>query len=174
MLTILNVMENICKKINRVIESLSSVTILVMTAIVLAQIVTRYFFGFSLPWSEELTKLLMVWFVLLCIPVLHYDDEHIALTFIFEKLSKKVQIVAQLIIFLLIMGFGIVLSYSGTIYTIDNMHVTLPATGLPRFWLYACLALGGYLLVFEGLTLVLRTLGQLLGKIEYNEEEGSV
>ena len=54
--------NNIFVKIfNHIEEALLSVTFVIMTLICFIQVITRYIFHYSMPWSEEVLRALFVW-----------------------------------------------------------------------------------------------------------------
>lgn len=52
---------------------------LVISALVFTQVLTRYVFMYSLPWLEELTRFLMVWMVMLGTAVAVKEKQHIVI-----------------------------------------------------------------------------------------------
>lgn len=49
------------KIVVRALRTLSFLMFVVMIAVVFAQVILRYFFGMPLAWSDELSRLLLVW-----------------------------------------------------------------------------------------------------------------
>lgn len=163
----LDKLEKISRKINNGIVYVSVVCVFLMTLIVTIQIVCRYVFNFSLPWAEEISKMFMVWFALLCAAILVYEEKHVAVTFIVDRVRDRGQLIIKLFFNVLIGAFSIVLVYSGLIYTIDNFSVIMPASGLTRFWLYAPMPITALFMVYHSVVLTIRTIMQLQGKIPY-------
>ena len=58
-------MDMLFKALNRVLYFVSISAMGVMLALIFVQVITRYFFGFTFDWSEELSRFLFVWVVLL-------------------------------------------------------------------------------------------------------------
>lgn len=165
-------MDQISIKVNKFIEYISAVFVLVMTSIVLIQITTRYIFNFSLPWAEEISKLFMVWFALLCAAVLVYEEKHVAITFIVERVNIRAQLIISLVFNILICLFTILLLYAGLVYTVDNINVILPASGITRLWLYIPLPIMAFVMIYHTIVLIIRTFKQYRGEIPYKKGEG--
>lgn len=51
--------------IRRVLDAAAAILLVVVLALTTSQIVFRYVLGISMPWTEELTRLLFVWLVLI-------------------------------------------------------------------------------------------------------------
>lgn len=163
----LDKLEKISQKINKGIEYVSVVCVFLMTSIVSVQIVTRYIFNFSIPWAEEISKMFMVWFALLCAAILVYEEKHVAVTFIFDRFKDRGQLIITLFFNFCIAAFSIVLIYSGFIYTLDNFFVIMPASGLTRFWIYAPIPIMALFSLYHCVVLIIKTIQQLQGKIPY-------
>jgi TRAP-type C4-dicarboxylate transport system permease small subunit len=152
------------------VEGFSNLCLWVMTIIVMVNIVTRYVLGFSFAWSEEISKLLMVWFTLLIAAVMVFEDKHIAITFIFDRLSVKSRIKTKIFFDVLVIIFSIIVTYSGVIYLMDNYKVTLPASGISRFWLYLPVPIMGVLMFIYGISLIFKGQQQLKGNVPFIEK----
>lgn len=63
-----------------------------MFLIFIALIVTRYFFSYSPPWSEEISRFLLIWISMLGASVLVLYQDHFALHMLVERLSAKAQL----------------------------------------------------------------------------------
>ena len=69
------------------------------------QVVGRFFFNSSGAVSEELAKIMFVWFVLLGAALLFGEKGHMAIELGLDMMSPKKQTIFQIIISLLILGF---------------------------------------------------------------------
>ena len=91
----------------------SQILLIIMTGVIVALVISRYFFLYSFSWAEELTKYLMVWMVLLGAAIILRRDEHIKVDYFFNLLPKKVAIVVQIIFRLLVIIYLVVLCKEG-------------------------------------------------------------
>jgi len=158
---------------NKFIEAVGNVCIWGMFAIIFINTALRMFFGYSFPWAEEISKLLMVWMALLVSATLcFYESRHVALTFLFEKLRPRAQIVALLIFNTLTLVFSLILANSGYWYVYDNLKAVLPASGLPRWLLYLPLPLGGVILALFSAYMIWKRILQLKGTVPYEIKTG--
>lgn len=93
-----------------------------MFIIVFANVVTRYLFGISLVWIEEVSRILMIAICFIGAGLALREGRHVAIEFVIdliknEKLNKTVRAINGLII-LTFMGF---LSYLGFMYSRETM-----------------------------------------------------
>lgn len=51
--------------VRRVLDATAAVLLVIVLALTCSQVVFRYILGISMPWTEELTRLLFVWLVLI-------------------------------------------------------------------------------------------------------------
>jgi C4-dicarboxylate transporter DctQ subunit len=126
-----------------------------MTVIVLAQVCTRYVFGFSFKWSEEVARYLMVWMVMLSASVALRDNAHIRVDFFTQMMSPRLVHALTLVTRIAIVGYLGVLTWQGWL-TAQFMEVTRFASlNVSMYWAYLALPVGGSLmLVFESINIM--------------------
>ena len=86
--------EKIDKALEVVFKIMKALLILVLTAMVvilMAHIIFRYVINNSLTWSEELLKIMLVWFGMMSVAVLAARREHVAIVVFKEHMPKTVQ-----------------------------------------------------------------------------------
>ena len=86
--------EKIDKALEVVFKIMKVLLILVlvsMVVILMAHIIFRYVLNNSLTWSEELLKIMLVWFGMMSVAVLAARREHVAIVVFKEHMPKKVQ-----------------------------------------------------------------------------------
>ena len=107
-----------------------------------AQIASRYIPNVKLVWTEELSRLIFVWYALLSIAVAYIEDKHLSLDILYEKLGPKAQrfldgleVVLTLVVSLVITvkGFGLL----GTVKI-----QTSPILQVPMSVFYAAIPVG--------------------------------
>jgi len=169
-LTLFHKVTKLFQGANKIIEVIGNLCIWGMFAIILANTLLRTIFGYSFPWAEEISKLLMVWMAMLVAALALYEGRHVALTFLFEKIKPKYQVIALLIFDILTLVFSLILADSGDLYVWDNMDAVLPASGLPRCVLYAALPAGGIVMAVYSVYLIWKRILQIKGTVPYELE----
>ena len=128
----------------RVVVGLGFTTIVVLT---IAQVFFRFALDSPLTWSEELSKLLLVWVVFVGAAVVCWDGRHLSVDVFFRKLptplrrAVRVFNVAVAVIFL-----GILVYTSIPIIELDNL-TDMGALGIPSGWIRAPATVGGGLMI---------------------------
>lgn len=134
---------------------LSQVALAIMTLIVLSQVVTRYAFGFSFRWSEEIARYLMIWMVLLAASVVTRRDGHIRVDYFAGRMSPLVARLFSVLSRAAIIGYLGVLIYEGVMTAFFMATTRFASIDVSMFWPYLALPIGGCLmLVFEFVNLI--------------------
>jgi len=121
---------------------------LVMASVVTAQVVSRYVFGDPFTWTEELARYVFVWLSMLGMAIGVKYGAHIALDLLEKKLrgvSWKILIAVNQ---LLILAFGVFLTYSGFKLMQVGTRQTSPSLSLPMEWVYVVIPVSGLLIIF--------------------------
>lgn len=115
-----------------------------MVAVIFLQVIMRYVFNNSLPWSEELGKFFFVWITWLGISLGERVGEHIKITMLTDRLPFKVAQVVNILSEIIVIaicavtfyyGMSLVFSQMGTHYAgiKDQRFLGLPGCGC-RLW----------------------------------------
>lgn len=116
------------------------VTILVsMVGILVVHIFFRYVLNNSLTWSEELLKIMLVWFGMLSVAVLAARREHVAIVVFKSRMPQKVQDFLTKLTQLIIVGICILLVVVGVQYCMKAGFRLTPALRIPYTWAYAAI-----------------------------------
>ena len=83
-----------------------------MLVICFSAVIMRYVFNDPWTWSEEVILVIIVIFGYLCISIDVYNDEHIALTFLYNAVHKWAKTALDCLRHILIGGFFLPVSYT--------------------------------------------------------------
>jgi len=129
---------------------LASIFLLGITSLlVIYQVATRYLLNKPSSWSESVITYGFIWLVMLCGAYVFGQREHMNMTFVIEKFSKKIQILLELIselfiaflaVFPMIMG-----GYTGAM---GQMHQLEPSTKIPMGIIYMVIPIAGFCILF--------------------------
>jgi TRAP-type C4-dicarboxylate transport system permease small subunit len=113
---------------------LCRVMLVVMTAVIVALVTSRYFFSYSFPWAEELTRFLLIWMVMLAAALIQRRDDHIRVDFLAEKLPPRARAVVALVLRLLIIDLLLLLIRYGWTSALGMYITRAPALGVSMTW----------------------------------------
>ncbi|QCX32893.1 TRAP transporter small permease [Caloramator sp. E03] len=139
--------SNLLNKISSFFEYLASIFLGLMIMIVSFQVFTRFFFSFTLRWSEEITMLLMVWFGFIGIALGVKKDIHLSIEAIVNLFSNNTKKIIYKVDELITLIFGIFTAFYGYRLVVEAKGSTLPATQWPSSMLYLMVPLSGVLIV---------------------------
>ncbi len=80
-------MNTLLKKVRSVLYWISVVAMTIMLLLIFSQVITRYFFGITYEWSEELARFLFVWVVFLGSALIMGESGHLAVPRLPNKLK---------------------------------------------------------------------------------------
>lgn len=137
------------------LEALSGLLLLVTIILIFIQVITRYVFFYSLPWSEELCRYLFIWFVYLSLSVTIRENISIRIDFLDQILKGKAKDIVNLIVDIL--GFCILLVFVYSSYKLFLMGFKskTPAMRIPFYVIYSIMPVGYALSALEMLICII-------------------
>jgi C4-dicarboxylate transporter DctQ subunit len=140
-----------------------AVALAVMTVVVFAQVVFRAMSA-SLPWSEELSRYLMIYLTYLGVSVGVKRKSHIAVEFLVNRFPVKVQNTVEIITNIIcIICCAIIFFYGMQLVGITMMQKS-PALRIPMGAAYFSLVLGGLLMIIHFLINTLDSFRDIFNK----------
>lgn len=139
----------------RLLDVGAALLLFAVLTIILAQIVARYVIGISMPWSEELSRLLFVWLIMLAAA----HSQHIKVSLVEDWLSGRARRAWQVLLHLIeaaTAGFLAIMAYELSEFVRYDSFTTLPVS---IRYLYLATAVGGALWALAAIGRALRTPG---------------
>ncbi len=121
-----------------------------MAAIVFVNVFCRFVLQFSLSWADELAQVLMVWLTFLGAGVAMRDRLHYAFDYLVRSLPWRWQRRALMLGHALGIAMTLLLIYWSAKVSLLITDWVMPATGMPRSWVYAACPVGcAFLLIYQ-------------------------
>ena len=137
-------METLRKRLDKVLEFICCTLLALMTILVTWQVVSRYVLNNPSTVTEELVLFSFVWMGLLGGAYLFGKNEHMAMTFLFDKLCEKNQIKVRIFFELVIMAFAVfILVFGGWNMSKLSMGQLSSSLQIPMGYIYLALPLSG-------------------------------
>ena len=137
-------METLRKGLDKALEFICCVLLALMTILVTWQVISRYLLNSPSTITEELVLFSFVWMGLLGGSYLFGRNEHMAMTFLFDKLSEKNQSKVKLFYEVIIMAFAVlVLVFGGWNMSKLSMGQLSSSLQVPMGYVYLALPLSG-------------------------------
>jgi TRAP-type transport system small permease protein len=118
-----------------------------IVAIVFYEVVGRYVFNQTPTWAESLALVLVLYVTMLGAAVAVRDAGHIGMDSVVVLLPLHVQRWFEIVIHILVAGFGASMAYNGWILGMSVSSYLIPNLGLPEITRYIPLSLSGCLIV---------------------------
>lgn len=132
-------------------EAVLGIVLLIMAALVLMQVTSRYLLHQSLSYTEELVRYLFVWSVFLGISAGVRRQEHLQVRFVLDRLPPVTRRVFETVTWLMMAGFFALVGRHGwdVVQLQATTGQTTAALGMPAWWLGASVPVGSALVILR-------------------------
>jgi C4-dicarboxylate transporter DctM subunit len=113
------------------------------------QVLSRYFFGFSVYWAEELVRYLIIWSNFIGASMIITKDEHISVSYFLDKFNDWHKILINQFTNVMNLIYSLMLAYTGAILVFDaylGKYVSDSRMETPMWIPYMILPLAGLLI----------------------------
>lgn len=154
------------KKLSEVLARILRVLVIALTvALVLdvtLQILGRYILRTPYPWTEELSRLLLVSIVTLAAPLAAKDDRYVRVDVLTNRLPEKVRGIFVPLTDLLVAVFLFFVAYQAIGLTRTGALQKTPVLRVPMSWAYGCMivcpALSGFYFALNAVSALKRAI----------------
>jgi TRAP-type C4-dicarboxylate transport system permease small subunit len=134
------------KRLGALVESAAGVLLAVIVVIVLVQVFARYLLRLSLSWPEELARYVLVWLMFLGVAAAAASRSQIDVDTLLDLVSPRIRRGLEALAALAgLLAVGVLVWTSRPLFGPASQS-TSPATGIPSFWIYLAVPVGGALL----------------------------
>ncbi len=138
---------NLLPDLARPLRLIVGILFAAIVALTIAQVGFRYLLGAPLIWSEELSKLLLVWMVFLGAAAIAFDGKHLDVDVVFKALPRPARTAVRWLNLAVAVAFFAAMGW----YALDIIEIeswaSLGATGLSAAWVRAPAAVGAVLII---------------------------
>jgi len=148
--------QRLVRVAERLLEEAAAVLLLGLCVVTLAQVISRYAFAVSLVWVEEAARFLFTWVIWLGAAVGLRRGQHIAFTFVAERLSRRGQALLGSLVDVMVVGFLGLLVVQGwqvAESVANTTYIAIPWLSVRYAYLVTVLV-GGLMLLIQLWTLV--------------------
>jgi len=133
-------------KKSNIVEIIIALQVAVLSVVVLLQVFFRYVLNYPLAWSEELSRFLLIWVVLLGAAIGIKRKSHFSVDIVFkkfpEKLQQRIQFAIDVFLFILIFDVMVI---NGVYLANLTFRQISPALHLRVSYVYSAVLVGGIL-----------------------------
>lgn len=149
---------------------LTAALLLAMVVIVFWNVVSRYFLGISIAWSEEISRFMLIWVVFLGTVLAYIKDEHLSLDILIKVLPKKAANTMQVVADLGVLYAIQIIVRGGYSLTMQSWDWLSPAAAVPYACVYLIIPIAGVALFIMTIAKMINHINILLGKTKDKEE----
>ena len=161
----LNAILRAVDNINDWVGKVLSFGVLFMFALVLTEVIRRYFFNSPTVWGNELTQLTFGVYVVLCGGYILRWGGHVNVDILYDRFSARGKAIADIITFaLFIMFCGMMLAYGGSLAweSLSRFEHSQSAWNPPLYPMKLMIPTGAFLLLLQGIAKLVRDILTLL------------
>lgn len=170
-----NIGTNIIRFTDRLQKAINMILGLILACfmtIIFLQIIGRNFLHFSIWWSEEVSRYLFLWLIMLGVNVSIYQKNMLRLEILDMVLPKRVKGVIDLIVDILSLTVVFALLYCSILYIKDlGTNQIAPTLGIQMRYVVLCLPIGMSLSIWTQIVVIIDRL-RVLFKKNHGEQEG--
>ena len=141
----------------RLTEVLAAFIGTAFTTMIFAEIVTRYFFHFSIYWVNSVAEFLLVWFFLIGAGLALRHNAHVGFEFVLDKMPKRLAYIVFIFSRLIIVLFCAVMAWSGYLTLGPASRQIEGATQVSFLWVMLAFPIGFALLLYHQIALLVGT-----------------
>ena len=147
-------------KFNKLLEVLCGIALAGMTGLIFLQVLVRFVFAklhmqISVPWTEELSRYLMIWAIFVGAAVVARRADALAVEALVQAVPASAGRVIKFAAHLLALAFYGLVFKVGLDWADFGMSETSPVLGLPMVWVYSSMAVGSVLTIMNAVVLLL-------------------
>ncbi len=138
-LHIISFVGNVANRIGEILSILSFIGLLIS---IFLQVICRFLLGFSLMWSEEIGRYLMIFLSYVIFGVLGKEGGILKVEFVVDRLPRKLARVVRVLADAGSLFFLCSMCYFGFKLVRFTMGSTTVVTGIPKGYIYLCIPVG--------------------------------
>ncbi|WP_171038121.1 TRAP transporter small permease [Aquibacillus sediminis] len=134
-----------------------AVSLLSLSIIVFSIVITRYFFDYAPPWSDELPRYIMVWLTFIGMSYCVRKGEHVVVDILFARMKGKFKKYYFSFTLLVCTVFSGILTYYGWNLTLKMFEINQQSVslGIPMAYIYLAIPVGCFLMAKNFLHLLI-------------------
>ncbi|MFZ7946122.1 MULTISPECIES: TRAP transporter small permease [Bacillaceae] len=141
--------------LNKAVGYILALMLGIMSILIIAQVISRFFIHFPLTWSEELSRYLMVYIVFAGASLAMRHNKLISIELLPESLSYQKRKILLMIVMILSIVFFAILFFQGLTMIERVMPQTSASLGISMAVPYAAIPIGSLLLALNSIAFIL-------------------
>ena len=141
------------KVLDKILETVLGILVAVMVAACFWQVFTRFILNSPSKYTEELLRYMLIWTTMMGVPYAYGKDRHLSINIITKTFTAHGKLLTSIGIEILILVHSVfVMIAGGWMVTMNSAGQISPALHMPMEFYYACVPIGGVLMVLYSLS----------------------
>lgn len=139
-------MKKVVVSINNIFKLIMALSLGLMASLIFLNVILRYVFNSGLIWSEEISRYLFLWMIVIGIVIGVKENSHFEVDIVTSMVPKKAQKILYVISNLIVLSISILIIIGSWKMSVLNIHSKTPVIGIPLVLIYGCGVLIGTLI----------------------------
>src|SRR6056297_62595 len=135
------------KIIDKTLDFLAIISLIIITIVTFAQVVSRYVFNFPIPWAMDIIRLSFVYLIFLGTAIGVREKGHLNIDVLINLLPIKNKII-NILIDIVTLAFISFLSYQGFVWINASMAQGTPYLGIDMDYMYFAIPFTGIFMIY--------------------------
>lgn len=157
-------MRKLLDGVETAVRAVSAVVMFVSVLVIFIQVISRYVFNYTPPWSEELARTGNVWMTFLGIGLVSRVREHIRIDFVDYLFGEKGRYACLILEAAASLAFFALVGWEGYKTLRPVLRQTMPGLQISLFWAYLVIPIGSVLLLVFTIDHLVRSTRKFFGK----------
>jgi TRAP-type C4-dicarboxylate transport system permease small subunit len=155
-------------------QTLAALFLFVIVSTMGAQVFARYFFGSPFSWSEEVSRMALIWMSFMAAAFVMAQQRHITVDVLSHRLSVRGQLWLECLSHIIVAGTCLMLLIGGLHFVWYMGKVGTPSLEIPKSLWYGAVSVGMLLMSIHSVVNLLQVLaaGRPTARDGMDEEEG--
>ena len=158
-------LQTVWNLVQRITYAIAGFTMLAVIALIFINVLCRYFFLYSIPWCEEVTRYMFIATIFLTLNIMVSQRAELRVDLLDNFLKGKAKLVVSCIVYLIVLITLGIMTYSGIMLTIAGKISVSPSLHIPMYIVYGLIPLG------YGLTIISVVINMVNDWKEYRKGE---
>lgn len=157
-------MKKVLQILNKIEENSASSLLIITSLLVFVQVILRKGFNYSISWSEEVSRMMIAWFIFIGSSMAVKENAHVSMDVLASILTGRVKIVIEIMVNIVNIIFCIVMINAGIGMIKSAIEIGSMATSvrIPLYIPYASVPVGISLMLLRYIVILINRFQELI------------
>ena len=150
--------------LNKIEDNTASILLIITSLLVFVQVILRKGFNYSISWSEEMSRMMIAWFIFIGSSMAVKEKAHVSMDVLAELLKGRVKIIIEIVVNIINIIFCIMIINAGIGMIKSAVEIGAMATSIriPLYIPYASVPVGISLMLLRYMVILINRVKALL------------